>query len=99
MASVEAVLTKELDDLHQQLGKPIIITECGTDTLAGNHSVTPELCTEEYQVEFLRRYLEAIAKRPFMSGIHVWNFADFKPDQTFLRVGGMNLKGIFHRHR
>jgi beta-glucuronidase len=97
--SVEAVLAKELDDLHQQLGKPIIITECGTDTLAGNHSVMPEMWTEEYQVEFLRRYLEVIAKRPFMAGIHVWNFADFKTAQTFLRVGGMNLKGIFTRDR
>jgi len=97
--SVEAVLAKELDDLYQQLGKPIIITECGTDTLAGNHSITPEMWTEEYQVEFLRRYLEVIAKRPFMAGIHVWNFADFKTAQTFLRVGGMNLKGIFTRDR
>src|SRR5260370_10387376 len=75
--SVEAVLTKELDDLHQPLGKPIIITECGTDTLAGNHSGTPEMVTEEYQVEVLRRYLEGIAKRPFMCAIHSRDFPDF----------------------
>jgi beta-glucuronidase len=29
----------------------------------------------------------------------VWNFADFKTDQSDIRVGGMNLKGVFNRDR
>ncbi len=92
-------LAKELDELHRQLGKPIIISEFGADTLAGTHNVPSEMFTEEYQVEFLRCYLDAAAKRPFVVGLHVWNFADFKTGQGTRRVGGLNLKGVFTRDR
>jgi beta-glucuronidase len=55
--------------------------------------------SEEYQVEFLRRYLDVAASRPFVAGMHVWNFADFKTGQGIIRMGGMNLKGVFTRDR
>jgi beta-glucuronidase len=42
--------------LHKSFGKPIIITEFGADTVAGAHSQPNEMWSEEYQVEFLRRY-------------------------------------------
>ena len=44
--------------------------------MAGSHSQPEEMWTEEYQVEFLRRYLDVAASRPFVAGLHVWNFAD-----------------------
>ena len=34
-----------------------------------------------------------------MAGLHVWNFADFKTGQGIIRMGGMNLKGVFTRDR
>ena len=90
---------KELDALHASFGKPILITEFGADTVAGAHSQPEEMWTEEYQVEFLRVYLDVAAKRPFVAGMHVWNFADFKTGQGIIRMGGMNLKGVFTRDR
>ncbi len=95
----KAALEKELDELYAQLGKPIIVTEFGTDTLAGNHSHPPAMWSEEYQVEFIRRYLDAAAERPFVAGMHIWNFADFKTAQAIMRANSMNYKGVFTRDR
>jgi beta-glucuronidase len=92
-------LEVELDALHKAFGKPIILTEFGTDTLPGSHNTAPEMWTEEYQVEFLRRYLDTAAKRPFVAGMHLWAFADFKTGQGTSRAGGMNFKGVFTRDR
>jgi beta-galactosidase/beta-glucuronidase len=50
------VLERELDALHKSFGKPIVITEFGADTVAGQYSQPDEMWTEEYQVEFLRRW-------------------------------------------
>ena len=63
------------------------------------HSDPPEMWSEEYQVEFLRSYLDVAAARPFVAGMHVWNFADFKTGQSSRRAGGLNLKGVFTRDR
>jgi beta-glucuronidase len=90
---------KELDGLHQSLRKPIVVAEFGADTVAGAHSQPEEMWSEEYQVEFLKRYLDAAATRPFVVGMHVWNFADFKTGQGIVRMGAMNLKGVFTRDR
>lgn len=92
-------LAAELDELHQQFGRPVIITEFGTDTLPGAHATPPEMWTEEYQTEYLRRYLDVAADRPFVAGLHVWNFADFKTGQGTARAGGVNHKGVFTRYR
>ncbi len=93
------VLAQELDALNDQLAKPIVITEFGADTLPGMHSDPPEMWSEEYQVAFLRCYVEAAATRPFVVGLHVWNFADFKTGQGTRRAGGLNFKGVFTRDR
>ena len=93
------MLAQQLDSLHQTLGKPIVISEFGADTIPGIHSDPPEMWTEEYQVELLRRYLDVAVERPFVVGLHVWNFADFKTGQSVGRVGGMNHKGVFTRDR
>jgi beta-glucuronidase len=95
----KAALAKELDALHQKLGKPIVVTEFGADTVAGVHAQPAEMWSEEYQVEFLRRYLDVAASRPFVAGMHVWNFADFKTGQGIIRMAGLNQKGVFTRDR
>jgi beta-glucuronidase len=92
-------LGRELDEIHEALGKPIIIAEFGADTLPGVHNTPPEMWTEEYQVEFLRAFLEVAAERPFVAGMHVWAFADFKTGQGTMRAGAMNFKGVFTRDR
>jgi beta-glucuronidase len=92
-------LEQELDTLHQTFGKPILFTEFGADTLAGSHSTPPEMWTEEFQVEFLRRYLDAAAVRPFVTGTLAWTFADFKTGQSTGRAMGQNHKGVFTRDR
>jgi beta-glucuronidase len=89
----------ELDRLHQLYGKPILVAEFGADTLAGAHSVDPEMWTEEYQAELIECYLDVMATRPFVIGAHVWNFADFKTGQGILRAAGLNHKGVFTRER
>lgn len=93
------MLDQELDGLYEKLHKPIIITEFGADTVAGNHSYPTKMWSEEYQTEFLKGYLEVAASKPFVIGMHIWNFADFQAVQSTGRVGGMNLKGVFTRTR
>lgn len=92
-------LARELDELYQLYRKPMMITEFGTDTLPGAHHQPPEMWTESYQVEFLRGFLDVAAERPFMFGMHVWNFADFKTGQGTMRAAAMNFKGVFTRER
>jgi beta-glucuronidase len=58
-----------------------------------------EMWSEEYQVEFLRGFLDVAAARPFVAGLHVWNFADFKTGQGIMRASGLNQKGVFTRDR
>jgi hypothetical protein len=79
--------------------KPVFNTEFGADTIAGFHTDPPQMWSEEYQAEFLRGYLEVAARKDFVIGMHVWNFADFQAVQSIQRVGGMNLKGVFTRTR
>jgi beta-galactosidase/beta-glucuronidase len=93
------LLAQELDGLHRRFGKPIVVTEFGADTLPGAHGTPPEMWTEEYQVELLRRYLDVAAARPFVAGTHVWCFADFKTSQGTMRAAAMNHKGAFTRDR
>ena len=55
--------------------------------------------TEEYQADYIRGYLTVAARKDYIAGMQVWNFADFAAVQSILRVGGMNMKGIFTRSR
>jgi beta-glucuronidase len=94
-----AQLARELDDLHAATGKPIIIAEFGADAVAGSHSEPPQMWTEEYQAAMLKAYLDLAATRPWIVGLHVWNFADFKTGQGTHRALGINHKGVFTRDR
>ncbi len=92
------MLDQEMDAMFARHGKPIIITECGVDTVEGLHATVPQMFTEEYQTEFLRVYSSVADRKPYCAGIHVWNFADFLTPQHFRRVI-LNRKGVFTRSR
>lgn len=92
-------LSKELDDLHNQFNKPVLVTEFGADTYPGMHADQPEMFTEEYQKEFIKAYLDVADTKPFVCGMHIWAFTDFKTGQGVIRFGGMNWKGVFTRDR
>ena len=92
-------LAGELDELHSRFGKPIIITEFGTDAIPGAHHTPAEMWTEEYQQDFIRGFLEVAEQRPFVAGMHVWTFADFKTGQGTMRAIALNHKGVFTRDR
>jgi beta-glucuronidase len=93
------MLSDEMDAMYEKFGKPFLLSECGADTVSGIHADPPELFSEEFQVEFIRRYLEVVRSKPYAIGTHIWTFADFKTAQTFRRVGGVNYKGVFTRDR
>lgn len=98
LVAAEKTLENELVAWHERYQKPIIITEYGTDTLAGLHSVYNEMWSEEYQCAFLDMYHKVFDRLSFVVGEHVWNFADFATSQGIIRVGG-NKKGVFTRDR
>ncbi len=94
-----ALLSAELDALHQKYPKPLILTEFGADAVAGHHAQPPEMFSEEYQAEMISRYIEVLNSKPFVVGQHVWNLCDFKTGQAVHRMGALNLKGVFTRDR
>ena len=94
-----ATLEAELDEYWERHGKPIIITEFGADTIAGLHSQPALMWSEEYQAALIRGYLDVAARKEYVAGMHIWNFADFAAVQSPGRVGGVNMKGVFTRTR
>lgn len=93
-----AMLNADFDALAKAHGKPIFVSEFGADALAGQHSTTPQLFTEDFQADFIEAYWRAIEAHPSVIGGHVWNFADFRTAQHSRRVV-FNLKGVFTRER
>ncbi|HEU5010946.1 MAG TPA: glycoside hydrolase family 2 TIM barrel-domain containing protein, partial [Roseiflexaceae bacterium] len=92
-------LEQELDRVWEQWHKPIIMTEFGADTMAGMHGHPAVMWTEEYQAEYIRGHLEVAGRKEYVAGMQVWNFADFAAVQSIMRVGGLNMKGVFTRTR
>ncbi len=90
-------LRRELKE-WEKLGKPLMITEYGADTVAGLHDTAPVMFTEEYQLEYYRMNNRVLDEFSFVVGEHAWNFADFATGQGVNRVQG-NKKGIFTRDR
>ncbi len=97
LAAAELAWTAELAGWAGE-GKPIIITEYGADTLPGNHSLTPQPWTEEYQVDYLEMNHRVFDACEAVVGEQVWNFADFATTSGIMRVDG-NRKGVFTRDR
>jgi beta-glucuronidase len=95
---IEQRLLKELREVHQKYGKPVMVTEFGAEAIAGLHKFPPLMFTEEFQCEFLEHYFAAFDQLDFIIGEHVWCFADFATKQELSRVVG-NRKGVFTRQR
>jgi len=93
------LLSKEMDKLYEKHRKPIILSEFGADTIPGWHSQPPEMFSEEYQTEFIKKYIEVCRSKPYVIGEHVWNMCDFKTSQGITRMGSINYKGVFTRDR
>ncbi len=94
-----ALLKDELLRFHKRCPeKPIMLGEYGADTLAGLHTISARMFSEEYQVEYLKKYSEVFDELDFITGEHIWNFADFATCESVRRVNG-NKKGIFTRER
>lgn len=85
-------------DYWEKLGKPLILSEYGADTIAGLHAAAPEMFTEEFQTEYYKAINACLDERPFVVGETPWNFADFGTQQGPMRAGG-NRKGLFTRDR
>ena len=85
-------------DFWEKIGKPVMMTEYGADTLAGLHNCAPEMWSEEFQVELYKMYSKAFDGRDFFIGEQAWNFADYATLQGCMRADG-NRKGIFTRDR
>lgn len=92
------ILSDEMDQIQKKYNKPMMFTEFGVDTVAGLHSTSDQMFTEEYQAKFLEKYIQLFRNKDYMIGEHVWNFADFRTPQHFRRVV-LNLKGVFSRDR
>ncbi len=91
------MLRNELKE-WEKVGKPLVITEYGADTVMGFHDVTPVMYTEEYQLDYYKGNNAILDEFEFVTGEQVWNFADFATSQGMLRVQG-NKKGLFTRDR
>jgi beta-glucuronidase len=98
LAAAERALEAELTAWAQKYDKPIIITEYGSDTLAGLHDINGTTWTEEYQVEVLEMCHRVFDRVDAVVGEQIWNFADFATGPGVLRVDG-NKKGVFTRER
>lgn len=85
-------------DFWAGIGKPVMFTEYGADTIEGYHGTHGEMFSEEFQRDFYARIDAEIDKRPWFIGEQLWNFADFSTIQGPMRVEG-NRKGILTRDR
>jgi beta-glucuronidase len=55
--------------------------------------------SEEFQAEMLSRYIQLFRTKPYIAGEHIWNLCDFKTGQSPIRMGSLNMKGVFTRDR
>ena len=78
--------------------KPLIFTEFGADTHAGEHKLPSVMWAQEYQNECYEMNFRVMDSYDFVKGELVWNFADFQTTEGIMRVNG-NKKGIFTRNR
>lgn len=85
-----------LDNHHDKLNKPLIVTEYGAGADPRLRSFNPERFdfTLEYQVYYHQHYLKEILKRPFVAGVNVWNLADFSSETRQDAMPYVNNKGI-----
>ena len=93
-------LRREIGAIRAKCGsKPIIVTEFGADAMSGVHGEPSQMWSEDYQSDLIAMYLDVLGSLPYVVGTHPWCFADFRTSQSIMRVGSLNLKGVFTRDR
>lgn len=88
---------KFLDRHHAELtDKPMLVTEYGADADPRIRSFSPVRFDKsiEYATLFNQVYLDAMLKRPFVSGGIVWNLADFNSETREETMPHINNKGL-----
>ena len=93
------IMNGELEKLYGQYHTPIVMTEFGADTSPGFHSYDHDMFSEEFQCEFIADYLDLANTKDYVTGMMVWNFADFKTGSAMHRMNAMNYKGVFTQTR
>lgn len=93
------IMNGELEKLYGQYHTPIVMTEFGADTSPGFHSFDHDMFSEEFQCEFIANYLDLANTKDYVTGMMVWNFADFKTGSAMHRMNAMNYKGVFTQTR
>ena len=105
---IPSLVTEELANWRQRFpNKPILMSEYGADTVPGLHNDPPFMFTEDYQRDFYLAYHPSFDNvssiihpdRGFFVGELPWNMFDFATDQSTIRIGGLNRKGLFTRQR
>lgn len=97
LEDAEELFHKEMK-LWEEVGKPVIFTEYGADTVGGMRKLPSVMWSEEYYEEFLNIYHRVFDSYDFVIGEQIWNFADFQTVEGTNRVNG-NKKGVFTRSR
>ena len=99
LRDAEAAFRAEMDAWRPICeNKPLIFTEFGADTYAGEHKLPSVMWAQEYQNECYEMNFRVMDDYDFVKGELVWNFADFQTTEGIMRVNG-NKKGIFTRNR
>ncbi|MCR5794356.1 MAG: beta-glucuronidase [Solobacterium sp.] len=99
LGDAEAAFRREMDDWKKICAdRPIVFTEFGADTYAGEHKLPGVMWAQEYQNECYEMNFRVMDSYDFVQGELVWNFADFQTTEGIMRVNG-NKKGIFTRNR
>ena len=93
------IMNGEFEKLYGQDHIPIVMTEFGADTSPGFHSHDHDMFSEEFQCEFIASYLDLANTKDYVTGMMVWNFADFKTGSAMHRMNAMNYKGVFTQTR
>uniref|UniRef100_A0A1I8P6B0 Beta-glucuronidase n=1 Tax=Stomoxys calcitrans TaxID=35570 RepID=A0A1I8P6B0_STOCA len=91
----------EATNWNKKYNRPVLMSEYGADTLEGLHALPEFIWSEDYQIGLFAEHFKAfdyLIKQNWFIGEFVWNFADFKTEQAYIRVGG-NKKGVFTRNR
>ncbi|OXA64937.1 beta-glucuronidase isoform X2 [Folsomia candida] len=100
----EVITNSVIQDVNNWVNKfnrPLIISEYGSDTVAGLHMSPDFVFTEEFQIEYLKEHFkafDALRQNGTLIGEMIWNFADFMTVQGITRIVG-NRKGVFTRDR
>ena len=85
-----AELARELDALHKAFGKPIVTAVRHRHASRRAQHAAGDVDRGIPSRISARLFLIVAAQRPFVAGMHVWNFADFKTGQGSQPRGRMN---------